>query len=92
MARSLIVSGSDPVLIFDSAKNGGPCSEFFVGCNPDSGNGCDVYVVGLHQPGDSFPLYPDSGFTFKSHNKAIMQVYVTPNGGDTVIDSGVLAR
>lgn len=77
-------------LIFDATRDGGACSEFFVGCNPTSANGADIFVDNLHV-GDGFPLYPDTGITFKN-NEAIEKVWATPVGGDAILDYGVVSK
>lgn len=76
--------------VYDAADGRGPCSEFFVGCNPDSANGVDVEIPGLHRSGEPFPLYPDSGITFKN-NESINEVWLTPVGGDAIVDFGVVS-
>lgn len=77
-------------LIFDATRDGGPCSEFFVGCNPTATNGADIFIEGLHA-GDGFPLYPDTGIIFKS-NESISKVWATPVGGDSILDYGVVSK
>jgi hypothetical protein len=82
---------TEETVIFDQNRDGGPCSEFFVGCNPDSDNGANVFVDGIHQSGNPFPLYIQSGVVFKLLH-SIRKVTVTPIAASTIIDSGIVAK
>jgi hypothetical protein len=89
MARAQNITG--PTVIFDADKDGGNCSEFFVGVNPSSPGDADVYIDGIHQSGNPFPLYVESGIIFKLLH-SIKKVTVTPTGSSALIDSGVVAK
>lgn len=78
-------------VIFDKEIDGGTCTKFFIGCNPTSLNGVDIDIEPITQSGKPFPLYPDTGIEFE-HGGGIRKVTVTPVGGDTIIDYGVVKR
>lgn len=90
MARAQSIS--TPTVIFDSEKDGGPCKKFFVGCNPDSVDGVDIFVDGIHQSGKPFPMYVESSIIFESHYSDIKKVTATPVGVSTIVDSGIVAK
>ncbi len=80
------------VKIFDSATDGGPCTEFMIGCNPDSASNVLVRIDGIHKVGEYFIIYTGGSVIFKLSCNAIKSVYAKSLSGTSVIDYGVISK
>lgn len=83
--------------IFDQASDDGPCVGFMVAVKGSSANPALVNIPGLHKAGEFFPIPIGISVTFEKHTQGdateqIQTVFAKGDGGDTLIDSGVVSK
>lgn len=96
-ANSSQTIDSTGVNVFDQANDGGPCVGFMVAVKGSSANPALVNIPGLHKSGEFFPIPIGISVTFEDHTQGdvaqqIQTVFVKGDGGDTLVDSGVVSR
>ena len=83
--------------VFDEATDGGPCTEFLVGVSSAALKPALVNIPGLHKTGEFMGLPIGTSLTFANSKQGnatqhIQTVFVKGNGGDTIIDYGVVSK
>ena len=92
-----VTVNSTGVNVFDQSIDGGPCVGFFVGVRSGSAFPALINIPGLHKSGEFVGLPKGVALTFEDHTQGdiseqIQTVFVKGDGGDTLLDFGVVSR
>lgn len=84
--------GTTAVKIFDQAADNGKVSDFAVAVRSTASNPALVNIPGLHKTGEYFGIPVGGAIIFTLRDDGISKVYVKGDGGNTLIDFGVVGR
>lgn len=83
--------------VFDQATDGGPCVGFLIGVRSTAVNPALVNIPGLHKSGEFIGIPIGVAVIFEDSKQGdvtgqIQTVFVKGDGGDTIVDSGVVSK
>lgn len=84
--------GTAPTVIFDQAADGGFATEFFIGVRASSSNPALISIPSLHKPNEFVGVPIGASITFKLGQTGLGKVLAQGEGGDTIVDFGVISK